>query len=305
MNDKWLDETIAEAGEGDELVTSHTFTLKALDVIIDKLLSVCRDEYRKNYHSVTLYGAQDSATHLDRDAVTELLVEHKEATEQSIVMRLKKILELQKQEVFTAETLEKIAKYLKNTDFSSMEGVASTHKGLNNAESAVEILRRMRHQLTSAIRVQLASLAQSKGNVEDFGALINAEGVSLSEQGDFKIAGEYMDILLKIAFETAKEKDIQIFGRMLGGGDGGNVYIVVNRDNVSDDVLQDFWKQVTQRYNSEAKELAERLGDKSDINAVVRIPKPAKGISSLPTVMEEVESKVLKRGKFTIIRSAS
>ena len=120
------------------------------------------------------------------------------------------------------------------------------HKGLNATQSCAVILRRMRHQKASALIVAAAGLAASRGEALTFGKLLNAEGESLRMSGDFQITGDNgaQDALLDCGFASAKALDLTVFGRMLGGGGGGNVLFMADRQN---EALYQKWIVHTQK----------------------------------------------------------
>jgi galactokinase len=107
------------------------------------------------------------------------------------------------------------------------------HEGLSSQQSCAVLLKRMRHQKSSALIVAAAGLAASRGEAETFGELLNAEGRSLRMSGDFQITGDNgaQDALLDCGFESAKALGLVVYGRMLGGGGGGNVLFMADRQN--------------------------------------------------------------------------
>ena len=131
--------------------------------------------------------------------------------------------------------------------------VLSRHENLTPEQSFALCLRRMRHQLTSSIRTPLTGKAAEMGDVAVFGELINAEGRSLCMKGDFQITGDNgaQDELLRIGFSVGEDLRIEVYGRMEGGGGGGNVGFYVDR---SDEALYVEWKK---RVAAEYKEWVE------------------------------------------------
>jgi len=128
------------------------------------------------------------------------------------------------------------------------EMLKQRHGKLTREESFALCLRRMRHQLTSGLRTPLTALAAERGDVKAFGRLINAEGESLKENGDFQITGKNgaQDALLKFGIDTGKELGIDVFGRMEGGGGGGYVGFFVDSTNAAK--YSDWCKLVKERY---------------------------------------------------------
>ena len=108
----------------------------------------------------------------------------------------------------------------------------------------------MRHQKVSSILVPLAGAAARGGDAATFGRLINTEGDSLRMSGDFQITGDNgaQDALLDIGFGEAAKLGLETYGRMLGGGGGGNVLFYVNR---TDEETYASWRDaVVAAYNN-------------------------------------------------------
>jgi len=123
------------------------------------------------------------------------------------------------------------------------------HESLSKNDSFVILLKRLRHQCISSVLVPLAGQAAKSGDTDAFGELLSQEGVSLRMSGDFEITGTNgaQDRLLDIGFEVARELDHKVFGRMLGGGGGGNVLFFADR-SVEDQYIA--WKErVCLRYD--------------------------------------------------------
>ena len=123
------------------------------------------------------------------------------------------------------------------------------HGSLSKQESFVILLKRLRHQSVSSVLVPLAGEAAKKGDSQSFGELLNQEGVSLRMSGDFEITGDNgaQDQLLDIGFKTSKEVGLNVFGRMLGGGGGGNVLFYADRNDESK--YQEWKEKVCLKYN--------------------------------------------------------
>jgi len=152
------------------------------------------------------------------------------------------------------------------------------HKDLTDEESFALCLRRMRHQLTSAIRTPLTGKAAEAGDKQSFMELIDAEGSSLRMDGDFQITGDNgaQDKLLDIGLATGKELGIDVCGRMEGGGGGGNVGFYVDR--IDEGFYQKWCELVTIRYNEwAATNLKSKDGEK--INASIIEPILSDGAS--------------------------
>lgn len=165
------------------------------------------------------------------------------------------------------------------------------HNGLTPEKSFALCLRRMRHQLTSAIRTPLTGKAAEAGNREAFAELINAEGMSLRMNGDFQITGENgaQDALLDIGITVGRELGIFICGRMEGGGGGGNVGFRVDR---ADEQLYQAWlSQVAKRYAAWVK-TRDALRDKKEVLATFIEPKLASGARLIPDVRPGAAPKV-------------
>ena len=122
------------------------------------------------------------------------------------------------------------------------------HQGLNSEQSCSILLRRMRHQKASALIVAAAGLAASRGEAKIFGQLLNAEGQSLRMSGDFQITGDNgaQDALLDCGFDSAKALGLAVYGRMLGGGGGGNVLFMADRQN--EELYQKWIADTQKRY---------------------------------------------------------
>jgi len=110
-----------------------------------------------------------------------------------------------------------------------------THDGLKKEASLGLLLRRMRHQKSSSLLVPEAGRLAQSGDGEGFGRLLNLEGESLRMRGDFQITGSNgaQDALLDAGFESGTMTGMTVYGRMLGGGGGGNVLFLVKRETES------------------------------------------------------------------------
>jgi galactokinase len=127
------------------------------------------------------------------------------------------------------------------------------HKGKTKMQSFASILRRMRHQKMSSLLVPLAGEAASQGDAKLFGLLLDLEGDSLRMSGDFMITGDNgaQDALLDAAFKTGRDKKIEVHGRMLGGGGGGNVLLFADSGNA--DLYQQWQDATSSAYNQWAE----------------------------------------------------
>ena len=153
--------------------------------------------------------------------------------------------------------------------------VLPRHAELTLQQSFALCLRRMRHQLTSALRTPLTGEAAKAGNVAAFGELIDAEGRSLRESGDYQITGlnGAQDSLLDIGFDVGRRLGITVHGRMEGGGGGGNVGFYVDR---FDELKYSQWqRQVTLEYKAWVEQV-EGLKQR-DIKASFIEPKLSEG----------------------------
>ena len=124
------------------------------------------------------------------------------------------------------------------------------HQGLENQESLAILLQRIRHQKASSLIVVAAGEAAAEGDALRFGALLTQEGKSLRMSGDFQITGDNgaQDALLDIGFQEAQKLDLKVFGRMLGGGGGGNVLFMTDR---TDEGTYQKWIEQTQIHYAE------------------------------------------------------
>jgi len=127
------------------------------------------------------------------------------------------------------------------------------HHGKTALQSFAIILRRMRHQKMSSLLVPLAGKAAATGDAALFGLAIDLEGQSLRMSGDFMITGDNgaQDAMLDCALAVSARLKIQVHGRMLGGGGGGNVLLFVD---ISDAALRREWEVATcQEYDAWAE----------------------------------------------------
>lgn len=145
------------------------------------------------------------------------------------------------------------------------------HKKLNASQRLTILLRRMRHQKASSLIVTAAGEAASQGAAETFGALLTCEGKSLRMSGDFQITGDNgaQDALLDCGFKAAQLGGLQVYGRMLGGGGGGNVLFMANRQ---DEAKYQTWISQTQELYAE---WAKRL--EGEVKATLIEPKISAG----------------------------
>lgn len=122
------------------------------------------------------------------------------------------------------------------------------HSKLDKKTSFLTLLKRLRHQCQSALIVPAASKAVEEGNYKILGELVNLEGVSLRMSGDFQITGDNgaQDMLLDIGFEVSKELNLECYGRMLGGGGGGNVLFYVSKSNP--EVYKNWIQLISEKY---------------------------------------------------------
>jgi galactokinase len=129
------------------------------------------------------------------------------------------------------------------------------HQNLTSKESLAVLLKRIRHQKTSSLIVVAAGEAAAKGDAHQFGNLLTKEGRSLRMSGDFQITGDNgaQDALLDFGFEEAQKLGLKVFGRMLGGGGGGNVLFMVDRTN--EQTYQTWISQTQVQYAQWAKKL--------------------------------------------------
>jgi galactokinase len=121
---------------------------------------------------------------------------------------------------------------------------------LSTKESLAVLLKRIRHQKTSSLIVVAAGEAAAKGDALKFGELLTKEGQSLRMSGDFQITGDNgaQDALLDFGFQEAKKLNLKVFGRMLGGGGGGNVLFMADR---TDENTYKTWVSETQTHYAE------------------------------------------------------
>lgn len=147
------------------------------------------------------------------------------------------------------------------------------HKGKTAKQSFASVLRRMRHQKMSALLVPLAGEAASKGDAGLFGLLLDLEGQSLRMSGDFMITGDNgaQDAMLDAALAEGKAASLQVHGRMLGGGGGGNVLLFADTSNEG---KYKAWEAATvSKYNA----WAERTYPGQGIKATIITPSLAAG----------------------------
>ncbi|MCD8097231.1 MAG: galactokinase [Lachnospiraceae bacterium] len=89
-------------------------------------------------------------------------------------------------------------------------------------------VRRARHVITENQRTRQAVEAMQKGDIREFGQLMNASHLSLKE--DYEVSCEELDILV----EEAWELDGVVGSRMMGAGYGGCTVSIVGEDSVSE-----------------------------------------------------------------------
>ena len=89
-------------------------------------------------------------------------------------------------------------------------------------------LRRARHAVTENQRTIQAVEALNKGDIREFGQLMNASHLSLKE--DFEVSCEELDILVEEAWEI----EGVLGSRMMGAGFGGCTISIVENDAVNE-----------------------------------------------------------------------
>ena len=159
------------------------------------------------------------------------------------------------------------------------------HKGKSALVSFGIILRRMRHQKMSSLLVPLAGEAVAQGDAPLFGKLLDLEGQSLRMSGDFMITGDNgaQDALLDCAFAAAKALKLQVHGRMLGGGGGGNVLTFVDSSNAA---LRERWEKETK---SAYRAWANSKFPGEGIEATVIVPAISAGARLIPERPEQMK----------------
>jgi len=135
---------------------------------------------------------------------------------------------------YDAATIAKVVAAVESAAYT-IPAELPMHKGKTAKQSFAQVLRRMRHQKMSALLVPLAGEAASQGDAALFGLLLDLEGQSLRMSGDFMITGDNgaQDAMLDAAFAEGKAASLQVHGRMLGGGGGGNVLLFADTSNQS------------------------------------------------------------------------
>lgn len=104
------------------------------------------------------------------------------------------------------------------------------------------VRKRVRHVVTENERVRLAADALKKGNLKEFGKLMERSHVSLRD--DYEVTGLELDTL----FEKARNFDGCIGTRMTGAGFGGCTVSLVHKDKI-----EDFKSMVARGYTEETK----------------------------------------------------
>lgn len=172
---------------------------------------------------------------------------------------------------YDAATIAKVVAAIE-TDYTIPEELP-LHKGKTAKQSFASVLRRMRHQKMSALLVPLAGEAASQGDASLFGLLLDLEGHSLRMSGDFMITGDNgaQDAMLDAAFSEGKAATLEVHGRMLGGGGGGNVLLFAD---TSDQGKYKAWEAATiATYNA----WAEKSYPGQGIHATIITPALAAG----------------------------
>lgn len=93
-------------------------------------------------------------------------------------------------------------------------------------------VRRVRHAVTENQRTIQAVAALEKGDIQEFGQLMNASHLSLKE--DYEVSCEELDILVEEAWSI----EGVLGSRMMGAGFGGCTISIVENDSVSEFIAQ-------------------------------------------------------------------
>ena len=115
--------------------------------------------------------------------------------------------------------------------------IINTHRPVRNlCEATIEqidmylnddiIKRRARHAVTENLRVAKAVEVLRKGDIEQFGKLLNASHASLKE--DYQVSGFELDSLV----EGAQAQKSCLGARMTGAGFGGCAIAIVEDDGI-------------------------------------------------------------------------
>ncbi len=115
-------------------------------------------------------------------------------------------------------------------------------------------VRRARHVVTENQRTRQAVEAMKRGDIREFGQLMNASHLSLKE--DHEVSCEELDVLV----EEAWELDGVIGSRMMGAGYGGCTISIVEEDSVSE-FIEKVGKNYTRRTGRRAEFYVVESGD--------------------------------------------
>ena len=139
-----------------------------------------------------------------------------------------------------AETEEALARLREKTDITCLADL--TPREFEQLSSALSgtILRRTRHVVYECERVRLAVEAMRAGDMDGFGALLNASHDSLRDL--YEVTGRELDSLAA----AARSHPGCLGSRMTGGGFGGCTVSLIRRE-----AREDFEKFVTERYRRE------------------------------------------------------
>jgi len=100
------------------------------------------------------------------------------------------------------------------------------------------LFRRLRHVVTETRRVQDAVVALTTGDLDRFGLLMNASGISSAR--DYDISHPEVETLVQLLRNT----DVVLGARMMGGGEGGPALALIRTDavdKVAEKLARDFY----------------------------------------------------------------